>query len=35
MSDANQNLKARRFLVDLLGNRSLLQRDQKVMNCNL
>ena len=35
MCDANQNLKAQRVLADLLGNRSLLQRVQKVMNCNL
>ena len=33
--DANQNLKARHFLADLLGNRSLLQWIQKVMVCDL
>ena len=33
--DVSQNLKARHFLADLLGNRSLLQRVQKVMVCDL
>jgi len=33
--DVNQNLKARHFLADLLGNRSLLQRVQKVMAYDL
>ena len=32
--DINQNLKARYFLTYLLGNRSLLQRVQKVMVCD-
>ena len=33
--DVSQNLKAWHFLADLLGNRSLLQRVQKVMVCDL
>ena len=33
--DANQNLKARRFLADFLGNGILLHRIQNVMVCNL
>ena len=33
--DINQNLKDRCFLADLLGSRSLLQRVQKVMVCDL
>ena len=33
--DINQNLKDRCFLADLLGNKSLLQRVQKVMVCDL
>ena len=33
--DVNQNLRTWRLLVDLLGNRSLLQRVQKVVVCDL
>ena len=33
--DVNQNLRARRFLADLLGNRILLPQVQKVMVCDL
>ena len=33
--DTNQNLKARCFLTDLLGNRNLLQPVQKIMVCDL
>ena len=32
--DVNQNLRARRFLADLLGNRILLPQVQKVMVCD-
>ena len=33
--NVNQNLRTWRFLVDLLGNRKLLQQVQKVMVCDL
>ena len=33
--DVTQNLRARRFLADLLGNRILLPQVQKVMVCDL